>query len=79
MASDAAAGGSVIVRSLFTQLLMLAILTAFSMGGAQLFMNLEGPHETHEKHDVIEMRSDVIDALWNNSHRLSVCVKIKKG
>ena len=72
-ADDAATGGSTIMRSLLTQFLMLGILAAFSMGGAHLFMNVEGPHETSVKHELVEMRTDVIDALWNSSHRLSVC------
>lgn len=65
---------SELVRSLATQVVLLSVLLAFTLLGAQMFIAIEGPHESSVKSDVIELRSDVIDDLWNNSHRMSVSV-----
>ena len=35
--------------------------------GALLFKLIEGPHETHEKQNLIEMRENIIDSIWNSS------------
>ena len=64
---------SELLKSLATQVVLLAVLLGFTLLGAQMFVALEGPHESSVKNDVVELRRDVIDDLWNNSHRLSVC------
>ena len=48
---------------------LLLILVAYTFAGAFMFQHVEGPHETKEKLDILEMREDIILNLWNSSHR----------
>lgn len=46
---------------------LLIALIIYSFIGATLFKVIEGAHETYEKHDLIEMREEIIDSMWNSS------------
>jgi hypothetical protein len=43
------------------------ILVIYSFIGAAIFQALEGPHETQEKYDIVEMRENIISDLWADS------------
>ena len=51
---------------------LTAILIAYSFAGAAVFHAIEGRHDSVVKLDVLEMRKDVIQTLWNSSIDMKV-------
>ena len=62
-------------RAVSSPLGLLIILVAYSFAGAYMFQFVEGPHEIKQKFDILEMRQDIIQNLWNSSHRRTAKVQ----
>ena len=54
-------------RSIAAPLGLLIVLIIYSLVGAVMFKLIEGPHETHEKANLIELRESIIDSMWNRT------------
>ncbi|XP_042889756.1 uncharacterized protein LOC122264773 [Penaeus japonicus] len=49
----------------FTHVFMFLILAGYTALGALLFIAIESPHETEEKHDIEEARLQLVRGLWD--------------
>lgn len=56
-----------IYRLISSHVGLLILLVLYSFAGAAIFEKLEGDHEIEEKADILDLRDDIIDTIWNAS------------
>jgi len=49
---------------------LLLVLVLYSLLGATIFQSIEGPHETHEKTEITQLRQQIVDDLWKSNSNM---------